>query len=100
MDDLGCHVYAYDHTVKFPPKRGKNISFRRKGLADKTTIFRKEGGSYTAVDKIKKGKEKSHFVAETLDNILKSNNHTSAKIDYLKVDVEGWELPSLDGWID
>ena len=56
----GCQVFSYDHTVSHPARRGRNIKFFKTGLGI--------------------GKH-----LETLNNLIKTNNHKSSTIDYLKV---------------
>jgi len=67
MDNIGCSVFAYDHTVSHPAKRGNNIKFFKTGLGI--------------------GKD-----LETLNNLIKANNHETSTIDYLKIDIEGYEF--------
>ena len=83
MSDLGCIVHAFDPTVEYPEMRGKNIHFSRLGLADR----------YTKLDNGVAG------TAFTLDTIFEANNHTDSVINYLKVDIEGWEVGALEQWI-
>ena len=73
---MNCTIYAYDPTVTFPRKRGRNISFAKLGVASKSD----EG-------------------YKTLSDIIAMNNHKSQTIFYLKVDIEGEELYSLPEWI-
>ena len=56
----GCSVWAYDHTVHFPAKRGKNINFFKLGLGIGQNL-------------------------DTLANIVQRNGHNSSVIEYLKV---------------
>ena len=56
----GCSIWAYDHTVDFPAKRGKDIHFFKLGLG----------------------------VGESLDTLghhVQKNKHNSTIIEYLKV---------------
>ena len=76
MDELNCKIFAYDPTVEFPSRRGKNITFERLGVASKP--------------------EEEY---KTLAEIIKMNNHQNKTIFYLKVDIEGDELSSLPEWI-
>ena len=78
MDNLGCSVYAFDPTVDFPSKRGKNITFEKLGVAAKTD------------------EEK---LMDTLSNILKKYGHENTKISYLKIDIEESELTGLPVWL-
>lgn len=78
MDNLGCSVYAFDPSVDFPSKRGKNITFEKLGVAAKTD------------------KEKS---MDTLSNILRKYGHENTKISYLKMDIERSELTGLPVWL-
>ena len=73
MDTLGCEIHAYDHTVKFPATRGQNTHFHKTGLGI---------GSHL----------------ETLEALIKENNHTDHDIEYLKIDIEGGEF--LQGGFD
>ena len=60
MDDEGCSIFAYDHTIDAPPKRGRNINFFQVGLGTDENM-------------------------KTLDKIIKENGHTNNTIEYLKV---------------
>ena len=53
-------VFAYDHTIKAQPNRGKNIRFYETGLGIGSDLKR-------------------------LETIIKENNHTDSVIEYLKV---------------
>ena len=77
MDTMGCEIHAYDPTVNHPAKLGDNIYFTKLGLSNTT-----------AQD------------MDTLANILQKNSHTNAVIEYLKIDIEGHELPGFRDWID
>ena len=57
----GCEIYAYDHTIKAPPRRGKNIKYFETGLG-------------TGSSQLK-----------TLKDLITQNNHTADIIEYLKV---------------
>jgi len=76
MSELGCSVYAYDHTISAPPERGERIMFSRLGLGVMEDM-------------------------DTLDNIIDNNNHADTTIEYLKVDIEGHELGAggLQHWL-
>ena len=63
-------MFAYDHTVSHPAKRGNNIKFFKTGLGI--------------------GKD-----LETLNNLIKANNHETSTIDYLKVNVDFTLRPSI-----
>ena len=78
MDKLGCKVFAYDPSVSFPPRRGKNIVFTNFGVAAERDPPKR---------------------LDTLDSILENNNHRDTKISYLKVDIEGHELTALSDWL-
>ena len=78
MDTLGCTVYAFDPSVKFPSKRGRNIIFEKLGVASE------------------KNKTKP---MDTLGNILKKHNYEKTKISYLKMDIESYELTGLPNWL-
>ena len=60
MDGLGCTVMAYDHTVHFPERRGRNIHFFKIGLGNETNM-------------------------DSLNSIIINNGHRSSVIEYLKV---------------
>ena len=62
MDYRECEIHAYDPTVDFPPKRGKNINFSKLGVGVKTEP-----------------------TMDTLENIFKKNGHSDTIIEYLKV---------------
>ena len=74
MDDLGCTVYAFDLTVNYPSKRRQNITFEKLAIEAK-----KDTGN----------------LLDTLDNIQKKYHHENRKMFYLKIDIEGSELPGL-----
>ena len=78
MDNLGCSVYAFNPTVDFPSKRGKNITLEKLSVAAKTD------------------KEK---LMDTLTNILKKYGHKNPKISYLKIEKEESELAGLQAWL-
>ena len=78
MDNLGCTVFAFDPSVDFPSKRGRNITFEKLGVAAKK-------------DKAK--------IMDTLGNILKKYHHENTKISYLKMDIEDSELTGLPQWL-
>ena len=78
MDNLGCTVYAFDPSVDFPSKRGRNITFEKLGVA------------------AKKNATKS---LDTLGNISKKYHHKNKKISYLKMNIEGSELTGLPSWL-
>ena len=77
MSELGCSVYAYDHTISAPPERGERIMFTRLGLGVMEDM-------------------------DTLDNIIDNNNHADTTIEYLKVgynkDMKIREMKN--GWFD
>ena len=83
-DLLGCTIHAFDPTVEYPSTRGRGIHFTRLGLADRHRKLA-EGAMGTAF---------------TLDTILAGNNHTNSVINYLKVDIEGWEVGALEQWLE
>ena len=60
MDSLGCSVYAYDHTIGAPAKRGQSIQFFKLGLGTQKNM-------------------------KTLDKIIEENGHNGVTIEYLKV---------------
>ena len=74
MDNLGCTVFAFDPSVDFPSRRGRNITFEKLGVAAK--------------------KDQAKLM-DTLGNILKKYHHEHTKISYLKMDIEGSELTGL-----
>ena len=53
-------VYAYDHTIKANPTRGKSIKYFKTGLGVGKNLKR-------------------------LETLIKENNHTNTIIEYLKV---------------
>ena len=79
MDGIGCKVYAFDPSVDYPRNRGNNIIFEKIGVA-------------AVAD------EKNQL--QTLNAILNQNQHTSTKISYLKIDIEGAELDGLPSWFN
>ena len=60
MDQMGCSIYAYDHTIDAPPARGQNIQFFKLGLGTQENM-------------------------DTLDKIIQNNGHSGVTIEYLKV---------------
>ena len=78
MDNLGCTIFAFDPSVNFPSKRGRNITFEKLGVA------------------AKKDQEK---LMDTLGNILKKYHYENTKISYLKMDIESSELTGLPQWL-
>ena len=78
MDELGCTIYAFDPSVNFPTKRGRNITFEKLGVAAKSDTAN---------------------LLDTLGNILKKYHHENRKISYLKMDIEGSELAGLPSWL-
>ena len=78
MDNLGCTVFAFDPSVNFPSKRGRNITFEKLGVA------------------AKKDQDK---LMDTLGNILKKYHYENTKISYLKMDIESSELTGLPQWL-
>ena len=78
MDELGCTIYAFDPSVNFPSKRGRNITFEKLGVA---------------------AKKDTANLMDTLGNILKKYHHENRKISYLKIDIEGSELNGLPSWL-
>ena len=82
MDTLGCTVHSFDPTVEYPAKRGREIYFTRLGLAKRHMKLGDGGTGFT------------------LDTILAGNNHSNSIINYLKVDIEGWEVGALEQWIE
>ena len=78
MDNLGCTVFAFDPSVDFPSRRGRNITFEKLGVAAK--------------------KDQAKLM-DTLGNILKKYHHERTKISYLKMDIEGSELTGLPQWL-
>jgi len=81
MDELGCEVYAFDGSVDFPERRGKNIHFEKVWV------------SFEDVSKPNQPIEKS------LPTLLAKYGHTNRKISYLKMDIEGNELKGLPQWL-
>ena len=60
MDQFGCSVFAYDHTITAPARRGKNIKYFKTGLGIGPSL-------------------------KTLKEILEENEHQHTAIQYLKV---------------
>merc|ERR1719154_194703 len=79
MDYWGCEIHAYDPTVDFPAKRGDQISFYKLGLGTVT---------------------EPTVPSDTLANIFQMNGHSNATVDYLKIDIEGHELPGFPNWLE
>ena len=67
MDNLGCTIFAFDPTVDYPKNRGNKIVFNKLGIA---------GGTSNS---------NFNFKTDSLENILKMNNHTQRTVNYLKV---------------
>ncbi|KAK3891506.1 hypothetical protein Pcinc_004596 [Petrolisthes cinctipes] len=81
MDKYGCQVYSFDPTMNRPNfKRGSNIYFKNLGL---------EGYKGTLP-------EKEQSKVDTLGNIMRMLGHEGRRIDYLKIDIEGSEIPALE----
>ena len=59
MAPVGCKIYAYDHTISAPAKRGNNIKFFKTGLGKGENL-------------------------KTLSTMLLENGHSERKIEYLK----------------
>eukprot|EP00091_Calanus_sinicus_P023101 TRINITY_DN7642_c0_g1_i1.p1 TRINITY_DN7642_c0_g1~~TRINITY_DN7642_c0_g1_i1.p1 ORF type:complete len:182 (-),score=37.16 TRINITY_DN7642_c0_g1_i1:93-638(-) len=79
MDYWGCKIHAHDPSVDFPAKRGDQISFYKLGLGTVT---------------------EPTMPSDTLANIFQMNGHSNATIDYLKIDIEGHELPGFPNWLE
>ena len=56
----GCEIFAYDHTISAPSKRGQLINFFKIGLGKGENL-------------------------KTLSQLLEDNNHKETEIDFLKV---------------
>jgi len=67
MDELDCYIYAYDHTTLALPWRGQNIKFFKTGVGYGPSL-------------------------KPLSQIIKENSHQTTVIDYLKIDIEGYEF--------
>ena len=78
MDEFGCRIYAFDGSVDYPEKRGRNIRFEKSfiGFKDNET------------ENVK-----------SLTTILKEHGHSKTKVSYIKMDIEGDELTSLPVWL-
>ena len=74
---LGCRVLAFDPTVSYPPKLGKNVSFKKLGLGARNDPAN---------------------MLESLMSILSKHGHKNSKISYLKIDIEGGEVEGLQEW--
>lgn len=79
MDGIGCKVYAFDPTVNDKRNRGNNIIFEKIGVA---------------------AEPEEQNQIKTLNTILNQNGHTSTKISYLKMDIEGAEVNGLPSWFN
>ena len=78
MGRIGCHVYAFDPTIKHTRVRSTNVIFESLGIC---AIQNKEG------------------TCLTLDKILERNGHTHENISYLKLDIEKEELKGFPVWL-
>ena len=74
---LGCRVHAFDPTVNYQPKLGKNVSFEKLGLAARNDPAN---------------------MLESLMSILSKHGHNNSKISYLKIDIDGGEVEGLQEW--
>ena len=74
---LGCRVLAFDPTVSYPSKLGKNVSFEKLGLGARNDPAN---------------------MLESLMSILSKHGHKNSKISYLKIDIEGGEVEGLQEW--
>ncbi|XP_063725171.1 uncharacterized protein LOC134853150 [Symsagittifera roscoffensis] len=74
----GCHVFAYDHTIKRLPyaNNSHRIHWKPIGLG------------------VQNGEK-----LKTLGTLIDKNGHTNRTINYLKVDVEGAEREAMVEWI-
>ena len=79
---LGCTIYAFDPSIEHSSSRGKSIRFTRAGLAGRNTALQEGGRAFT------------------LETIIAGNNHSHNIINYLKVDIEGYELDALEQWLE
>ena len=77
MDSFGCTIYAFDASVDYPARRGKNIHFEKIFVGTKD-------------------EEAKETLA--LSTILSRHGHQNKKISYLKMDIEGNELNGLPLW--
>ena len=57
---IGCQIFAYDHTIDAPSKRGQNIQYFQTGLGFGNSL-------------------------KPLSQIIEENGHDETIIDYLKV---------------
>ena len=57
---IGCQIFAYDHTIDAPAKRGQNIQYFQTGLGFGNSL-------------------------KPLSQIIEENGHDETIIDYLKV---------------
>ena len=78
MDSFGCNVYAFDASVDYPARRGKNINFEKVFVGTKD-------------------EEAKNTLA--LTTILSRHGHQNKKISYLKMDIESNELKGLPMWL-
>ena len=56
----GCQIFAYDHTINAPPRRGQNIQYFKTGVGFGENL-------------------------KPLSQIIAENDHKNTGIDYLKV---------------
>ena len=82
MDELGCKVYAFDGSVDFPEKRGKNIHFEKVMVGFNDTE-----------------EQNNPIQTKTLPRLINKYGHTNTKISYLKMDIEGNERQGLRIWL-
>ncbi|XP_047735749.1 uncharacterized protein LOC125177646 isoform X2 [Hyalella azteca] len=82
MEEYGCRVYAFDPTMGQPTHlRGRDIHFHPWGLG--------------AVNGVIRG-----IPVKTYRDILKNIHEEESVIDYLKIDIEGFELDFFSNVLD
>ncbi|KAK8732640.1 hypothetical protein OTU49_006861 [Cherax quadricarinatus] len=78
MASYGCEVYSFDPTMDMKEhKRSPNITFLKLGIGNSARNF-------------------SRGKVDTLGGIIKKLGHVGRRIDYLKLDIEGMEVETLE----
>ena len=67
LKSKGCQIFAYDHTINAPPRRGQNIQYFKTGVGFGENL-------------------------KPLSQIIAENDHKNTGIDYLKVK---YKLPGI-----
>ncbi|MBG9377134.1 FkbM family methyltransferase [Panacibacter sp. DH6] len=103
-------VYAFEPTPVIYKRLTENISennfsnvqAENIGLSDAKgflKLFIAEAGKdgWNSFAKEKEGQQSIEVPVNTLDHYVESNNVDTAKIRFIKIDVEGWEIPVVRG---